>query len=99
MAIKAVVIFKLKEQDREKVIANLFQFIEKAKANPGCVSIEFLEGLDDPHQFAFIETWRDESSFLEHTQSANFQMMAPYIGTHFIDLKVHRMTDVVLDQY
>lgn len=43
----------------------------------GNISYEFVQGIDDPTRFAFIEKWRDQAAIDAHNASPHFTKLIP----------------------
>jgi len=44
----------------------LVGLVEPTREEPGCISYELLENLEDPREFTFVEEWRSESALDSH---------------------------------
>ncbi len=50
--------------------------IEPTRAEPGCVSYELLQNVEDPTDFTFVEEWADAESFQAHLETEHFGQAA-----------------------
>ena len=57
-----------REQVRELMRATQ----EQVRGEPGCISYDFAETLDDPGHFIVVQQWRDRAAFDEHYRSKAF---------------------------
>ena len=49
----------------------LLGLIAPTHQEPGCISYEMLENVDDPTQFTFVEEWQDGSALEAHLGTAH----------------------------
>ena len=57
---------------REEVRELMLATQERVRKQPGCISYEFAETLDDPAHFVVLQRWRDQEALDEHYRSDAF---------------------------
>jgi quinol monooxygenase YgiN len=77
---------------REEVRELMRATQEQVRAQPGCISYDFAETLDDPGRFIVVQQWRDRATFDEHYRSQAFADYHGAIGDQLVrtsELHVH----------
>lgn len=64
----------------------LRELLAATRMEPGCITCELLEGVDDPTDFAFVAEWRSRTDLQEHHRT-------PHVLT-----AQARMQDLVADE-
>jgi quinol monooxygenase YgiN len=81
-----------REQVRELMRATQ----EQVRGEPGCISYDFAETLDDPGRFIVVQRWRDRAAFDEHYRSQAFADYQAAIGDQLVrtsELYVHVVSE------
>ena len=57
---------------------------EQTIGEPGCVSYDFAEALDDPGHFLIVQRWRDHEALDHHYRSPTFARYQAHIGESLV---------------
>lgn len=57
----------------EATQAALLQLVAATLQEPGCISYELLQNLEDPTEFTFIEEWKSAAALEAHFASEHMQ--------------------------
>ncbi|CAF3285573.1 unnamed protein product [Rotaria socialis] len=72
----------IKLESVEKVRAILLKIVQDSRSEDGCKEYKLLENLNDQSHFMFIETWKNEAAFENHSQSDHIQQASLDIGSY-----------------
>jgi quinol monooxygenase YgiN len=81
---------------REEVRQLMRATQEQVRAQPGCISYDFAETLDDPGHFIVASQWRDRAALEEHYRSQAFAGYQAAIADQLVrssDLHVHVVSE------
>ena len=65
---------------KEEAMKLFAEVIAETRKEPGCISYEVHQALDDPDSTAMIETWADQAAMDAHINSEHFKRIIPQIG-------------------
>ena len=82
---------KMKKIYRQAAIDYLIGFVENAKKNSGCISIDLLQNEKDGDEFSLVELWESKSAFDEHISSTYFQKISQFLAEYADSMEIHRM--------
>ena len=57
-----------KPEKRDELVALLSSFVDRSRAEPGCVDYHFHVSADDPNVFYFYENWTTRADLDRHLQ-------------------------------
>jgi len=57
--------------DREKVKALVMQFVEPARAEPGCLYYDLYQKADAPDTFYILDGWKNQDAVDQHANNAH----------------------------
>jgi quinol monooxygenase YgiN len=81
---------------REEVRELMRRTEEQVRAQPGCISYDFAETLDDPGRFIVVQQWRDQAALEGHYRSQAFADYQAAIGDQLVrtsELRVHLVSE------
>ncbi|MBC8530500.1 putative quinol monooxygenase [Gehongia tenuis] len=61
-------------------IAAARELIEKSQAEPGCLTYDLYEDLNDPSTLTMIEFWKDQAAIDAHNASPHFTTIVPKLA-------------------
>jgi quinol monooxygenase YgiN len=68
----------------------------RVREQPGCISYEFAETLDEPGHFLVVQQWRDLPALEEHYRSQAFSTYQEEIGEQLLrtsELRLHVVSE------
>ncbi|BCJ48701.1 antibiotic biosynthesis monooxygenase [Actinoplanes sp. NBRC 14428] len=57
-------------------------FTQATRAEPGCLWFDWYRSLDDPHEYALVEAFRDAEAGAAHVNSAHFRQAQRDLPRH-----------------
>lgn len=70
---------KAKPEYKEDLIKAFEKVVDATRKEPGNVSYELFEDINNPLNFTFVEVWKSPTAIEEHSNSAHFQEFAKSI--------------------
>ncbi|MDX1672064.1 MAG: putative quinol monooxygenase [Balneolaceae bacterium] len=64
---------KAKEDKRNELRSLLSGLVSLTREEPGCLSYELLENMNNELEFTFVEEWRDEQALSKHFETDHIQ--------------------------
>ena len=68
-AVVIIATVKVKPGYEERVRLAVSKAIDASRAEPGCLSFDVLQDVEQPHYIIFNERWADRQSWLNHMKS------------------------------
>jgi quinol monooxygenase YgiN len=81
---------------REEVRQLMRATQDQVRTQPGCISYDFAETLDDPGHFIVVQQWRDRAALDEHFRSQAFADYQAAIADQLVrtsELHVHVVSE------
>jgi len=78
--IKVVARFVLKEDKINEFLDLTTELVEKSRKDPGCISYDLFQDVNDPTVCAFIETWEDQEALDNHMKAEHFIRIGSKLG-------------------
>ena len=66
--------------DRERVRELALQFVEPARAEPGCLYYNLHQEIDEPNTFFIIDGWANQAAVESHAKSAHVAEVMKELG-------------------
>src|SRR5688500_11248874 len=66
--------------DRERVRELALQFVEPARAEPGCLYYNLHQKIDEPNTFFIIDGWANQAAVESHAKSAHVAEVMKELG-------------------
>ncbi|MDR1088674.1 MAG: antibiotic biosynthesis monooxygenase [Coriobacteriales bacterium] len=69
--------FTVKDESMDEVLAILDELIEETRREPGNISYQLFQHVNDPTVLAVFEQWKDQEAIDAHNASAHFNKALP----------------------
>lgn len=77
--INVVATFQARPGQEAALREALLGLVAPTRQEPGCVSYDTHQSVDDPSKFLFYETWRSAEALAAHMQTAHIQRLLPRV--------------------
>ena len=78
--VRVVAIVRVRPDTQNEMEQAARACISATRDEPGCLSYVLHRDLQDPHRFAFIETWRDQAALEHHREQPHMRVFKAALG-------------------